>query len=239
MSGPNFFRDPKAFNRVKIGGRLVLAVLRKVNGITLEADWQAQKATGTSGPTWVFKGMNAAGPHGLEFLCADAPGCTAAEQYDDLRDLYERFGPVKQSTGTGAAAPKAGDPYTKNGTQPANADAGGVIPASGTTPTDKDGFPKSTGTNPGPKPPTLSIENGFVNYHYTTACSLKKWDGPYPTETNGITVTIEIIPQKAPVNAGTGVAAPKTGDDITQGGNGAAASAASADKQAAAAGAGT
>ena len=143
MSGPNPFRGWRDFNRVKIGGQLIKATLRKVSGIKLEADWSAQKATGTSGPTWVFKGMNAAGPHSLEFLCADAPGSTAAEQYDDLRALYERFGPVKQSTGTGVAAPKAGDPYTKNGTAPANADAGGVIPASPTTPIVVSSWPRS------------------------------------------------------------------------------------------------
>jgi hypothetical protein len=235
VSGPNFFTDPAAFNRVKIGGQLLKAVLIEVSGIKLEADWTAQKATGTSGPTWVFKGMNAAGPHSLKFKCGNGGGSTAAEQYDDLRALYERFGPVKQSTGGPAA--KVGDPYTKNGTAPANADAGGVIPSGATTPTDSSGFPKSSGTNPGPKPPTLSIENGFVNYLGTTACSLKSWDGPNPTDTASITVTIEIIPQKAPVKAGTGVAAPKVGDDIS--GGGAAASAADADKKAAAAGAGT
>lgn len=235
MSFPNYFLDPEAYNRVKLGGILIKAALVEIDGIKIEAEWSAQKATGTSGPTWVFKGMNAAGPHELTFECGYDGVSTPAQMFDDLRELYERFGPVPQNTGAGASKDS---PYTIGQTK--NADSGGgVIPAGAGTPTDSSGFPKSTGQSVGPKPPTLSVENGFVNYHGTVACSLKSWDGPTPTPTRSVRVKLGIIPQKAPTKAGTGVAATK-GDSFTLGGaSSAQGGSAAADAKAAAAGAGT
>lgn len=236
MSIANYFRDPDAYNRVIIGGVRIKAPLVEIDGIKIEAEWTAQKATGTSGPTWVFKGMNAAGPHDLTFECAWDGVTNPADQFDDLRALYERFGPVP--TFTGGSATKE-SPYTQGQTK--NADAGGKIPASAGTPTDSSGFPKSTGTNPGPKPPTLTVECGWLAYVGTTAISLKAWDGPKATPTRSIRVKLTVIPQKPPVVAGTGVAAPARGDSFTLGGapGGAGGGSGAADKAAAQAGAAT
>ena len=67
MTFPNFFLEPTAYSRVRIGGILVRSVLVEVDGIKLEADWNEQRPTGQSGATWVFRGMKPPGPHKLTF----------------------------------------------------------------------------------------------------------------------------------------------------------------------------
>jgi hypothetical protein len=108
--------------------------------------------------------------------------------------------------------------------------------------------------SPGPKPPTLSIENGYLNYHGITAISRKSWDGPKPTPTNSFRVVVEVVLQKAPIKAAVGAAstqsAPAKGKTVAFGdvqgaqaaavaGGGPAASSQQFNKAAAAAGAGT
>jgi len=235
MSFPNYFEDPEFYQRVKIGSVPILAALVEIDGIKIEAEWAEQKPTGSSGATYVFRGMKPAGPHELTFECAYDGRTTPAAMFADLRDLYERFGPVAQPLPGGATSKDS--PFTVGQTK--NADSGGAIPAGAGTPTDSSGFPKSTGQSVGPKPPTLSVENGFVNYHGTVACSLKSWDGPTVTPTRSIRVKIGIVPQKALQPAATGVV-PTKGDSFTLG-SGAASSggSAAADKAAASSGAGT
>lgn len=249
MSGfPTFSQHPLAYNQVRIGGRVVKAVLKAVDGIKIEYDWSEQKPTGSSGATWVFKGAKPAGPHKLTFLCADGPKYTMAECESDMRDHLERFTPAPTvGSGTGTNASSTANAYTIGTTKdadsaPASADDGGTktIPDKTTAADAKTGT--KGGSNPGPRPPTLSIENAFVNYHGTTAISLKSWDGPKPTDTNAIEFEIEVIPQKPPVPAGTGVAPAKSGDTFTIGATKdapAGGGSAQADKDAAAAGAGT
>lgn len=243
MSAPNYFLHPIAFNQVRIGGRLVKAILTKVDGIKIEYDWSEQKPTGKSGAEWIFKGAKPAGPHKLTFLCANGPVFTAAECYDDLRALYERWAPVPTAPAPSTTPTGPGSAYSgPNGAQGnASTDTPGVSSFTGSKPDTT-----SNTTNPGPRPPTLTIENGFVNYHLTTAISLKGWDGPKPTATRGIEVEIEVIPQKPPVPAGTGVAPPVSpGDKFASTGGqgpppqGGAAGAQNFDKDAAQAGAAT
>lgn len=246
MTFPNFYEHPLAYNRVRIGGRLVKAVLKAVDGIKIEYEWSEQKPTGTSGASWIYKGAKPAGPHKLTFLCGDGPQYTAAECYDDLRDLYERFAPTPNVGGATTSTSGTANAFTIGPTKDASsapaAGGGGVITIPDTTTTASAATSGKSGSNPGPRPPTLTIQNGFINYHGTTAISLKSWDGPKPTDTNGIEVEIEIIPQKEPVPAGTGIAPAKSADQFTIGptkdqpsGSGSAA----ADKDASQAGAGT
>jgi hypothetical protein len=208
MTFPNFFQQPTAYSQVRIGGILVRAVLVEVDGVKLEADWNEQRPTGQSGATWVFKGMKPVGPHKLTFEAVDAA------DFDDLRDLYERF--AAKPTALGGPATKE-SPYTIGQTKDANS-AGTAMPSTpgGSSTTDTSGFPKSQGTNPGPRPPTLSIENAFLQYLGVTAVSLKSWDGPKPTATRSVRVVIELVAQKPPTPAGTGVASTK-GDQFTIG----------------------
>lgn len=207
MTFPNFFLEPTAYSRVRIGGILVRSVLVEVDGIKLEADWNEQRPTGQSGATWVFRGMKPPGPHKLTFEAVDAA------DFDDLRGLYERFAAKPTALG----GQKTGNEYTIGQTKDANT-AGTPMPETpgGSATTDASGFPKSQGTNPGPRPPTLSIENAFLQYLGVTAVSLKSWDGPKPTATRSVRVVLELVAQKPPTPAGTGVASTK-GDQYTIG----------------------
>lgn len=219
MTFPSFFENPSAYNRVRIGGRLLLATLREIDGIKVEADWSEQKPTGKSGADWIFKGMKPTAKHKLTFECVNA-----AEEAD-LRALFERMQP--QPSFTAPAAPTT--PTTS---------ATGVVDAFGSPPD-----PTTATANPGPRPPTLTVENAFLAYVKTTAVSLDTWEGPSPTPTNSIKFMVTFVPQKPPVPAGTGIApsvttvAP-TGAGIASTGGGASA-AATADQLAAWAGAGT
>ncbi len=240
MTFPNYHTNPKAYHTVKVGGQRIKAPLVEIDGIKLEFEWTAQKATGTSGPTWVYKGANAAGPHKLTFRDANGNGATAAECFDDLMLLFERFGPVAQGTAGGTPTAKT-SPYTAG--QAANADAGGKVPVNpqSAKTTDADGFPKSTGTSVGPKPPTLTVENAFLAIMKTTAISLKSFEVKLSPLKDSLDFILEVIPQKAPVPAGTGVAPAKAGDGWATAGvtDPGAGSAGKADKAAAQAGAAT
>lgn len=266
MSFPNFFTTPRAYNEVEIGGRMVLAILREVDGIKVEAEWTEQKSTGTSGATMTYKGMKPAGPHKLTFECADAPHATAAEMEADMRGHYEAMLPKPGLTGGAAAAttkdPNAPKPTKENPAPAATAEqlladaqkqlaklnappGAAAADAAGGAGSSTAKAAASTGANPGPKPPTLSVRNGFVNYHGTTAISLKSFEGPKPTATNSTRYVLEVVAQKAVTPAGTGVAPAKSKDAVGTGGaanasgGGAAGSAAAAAGTSAAAGAGT
>lgn len=260
MSFPNFFLVPRAYSEVEIGGRKLLAILREIDGVKIEAEWKDDKSTGTSGATNKFQGMKSPGPYKLTVECVDA----AAEA--DTREVYEMMLPKPGLSG-GAAAATTKDPTatkpTKENPAPAataeslladaqkqlaklNAPPGAASAADATGASSSTAkAAASTGANPGPKPPTLSIRNGFVNYYGTTAVSLKSFEGPKPTATNSTRYVLEVVAQKAVTPAGTGVAPAKskdavgTGGSATASGGGAAGSASAAAGTSAAAGAGT
>ncbi len=87
--------------------------------------------------------------------------------------------------------------------------------AAGTSSTTSSSSKAST-PNPGPKPPTLSIVNGFLAYIGITAISRKSWKGPTPTPTNSYRVEIVVVSQREPVKAAVGAASPKTQDNPGQ-----------------------
>lgn len=261
MTFPLFHTNAPAWNRVKIGGHLVLCVLREVDGIKLEGDWSEQKPTGSSGASWNWKGLKPAGPHKLTFETAYGPGGITPEACE--RDMYivlEMMLPAP--SGTAATATKATPTATPTSpTAPATpTTAEGLLqqaqqalknldnpakaadPTAGTT--GSDGSAKKDAANPGPRPPTLSIENGFLNRMGTLAGSYKSFEIK-PTKTNSLQFILEVVPQKPLVAAGTGLAPAKSPDVVGTGGStnasggSAGGQAAAAEAQAVAAGSGT
>lgn len=256
MTFPTMAENPRYYATVKIGGLLILAPLREVDGMKLEGDWSEQKPTGTSGASYAWKGLKPAGPHKYTFESAYGPGgLTPALCEANMRALHESMlpkptlgtAPDKSTASTATSTPAAPTPPTtaeglleqaqqalKNLDNPAKA----ADPTAGTT--GDSGKPKSDAANPGPRPPTLSIENGFVNYVGTTAVSMKSFEVK-ATKTCSLQYVLEVVPQKALKQAGTGLAPAKSPDAAggvaKQAGAGAAASA--ADAAALAAGAGT
>jgi hypothetical protein len=258
VSFPGFHTNPRYWATVVIGGHVILAVLREVDGMKLEGDWSEQKPTGTSGASFAWKGLKPAGPHKLTFETANYPGVTAKQCEDDMRVVHEMMlpqpslgaAPTASTTPTATPATPAAPatPTTAEGllaqAQQAlanlNNPATQANPTAGTTGTSSSSSAAKTDANPGPRPPTLSIDNGFVNYVGTTAISLKSFEVK-PTKTNSLQFILELVPQKALKPAGTGLAPPKSPDQ----GQGlspaqrAQAQAAAADALALSAGAGT
>jgi hypothetical protein len=226
VSFPSFAANPRYWGTVKIGGRLILAPLREVDGMKLEGDWSEQKPTGTSGASFTWKGLKPAGPHKLTFETAYGPSVTPQDCEDDMRVVHEMMLP-QPSIGSGSATQSTptATPATPTA-PPAPTTAEGLLqqaqqalknldnpakekdPTAGTTGTST--APKAD-ANPGPRPPTLSIENGFVNYVGTTAGSLKSFEVKV-TKTNSLQFVIELVPQKALAPAGTGLAPAKSPD---------------------------
>jgi hypothetical protein len=255
MTFPGFHTTPSYWGRVIIGGHPILAVLREVDGIKIEGDWSEQKPTGTSGASFLWKGLKPAGPHKLTFETANYPGVTARQCEDDMRVVYEMMQPVPTlgapvskgkptatpSTPTAPEVPVTAEGLLEQAKQAlANLDnpAKQKDPTAGTT--GESGAPKKEEANPGPRPPTLSMENGFVNYVGTTAVSMKTFEVK-PTKNLSLQYVLEFVPQKALKPAGTGLAPAKSPDQ----GQGlspaqrAQAQAAAADALALSAGAGT
>lgn len=274
MSFPNPWDSPDFFRRVKIGGRLIKASLVEINGVKIEDKWEVQKPTGKSGATNVFKGTDPAGPARLTFEIAGDTIDDLRDEWDDLREVYELLEPKPGSGGNGSGA-TTGSPgsaaYGKGyvlqstNTSPAVAtkpedllakaqaalaaleSGASTAAASSSSSSSSSSSAKSTAStpNPGPKPPTLSIENGYFNYVGITAVSRRSWEGPMPGPTNGQRVIIELVMQKEPTKAAVGAASPKTQDNPGQKSiafgeiQGPAASAKASNAAAAAAGAGT
>jgi hypothetical protein len=229
----NFFRNPRAFREVEIGGRLLKARLQAehVEGLKVEAEWKEQKSTGTSGATQTYQGMKPAGPHKLTFECVNLPHATAEAQEDDLIAVRDMMLPQPGLSGNAATSTATSTPASASSTAapaaPTTAEgllkqaqaalaalnnptaATSTASAGATSSSSK--AAASTGANPGPKPPTFSIRNGGVNDLGTTAISLKSYERKFTK--GGTTLHIfELIPQKPVVAAGTGVAPAKSPD---------------------------
>ncbi len=265
MTFPNPHRPGELvkWNRVKLGGRVIKAILRKVDGNEIEDEWTEQRATGTSGAKYIFKGTKPAAPITMTFEAVndtDPPEVA----FDDLMEIYDMLAPKPGFTGT--VAPLPGSQYaigspargsTAGGTStttpvavpatPTGGGGGGTAAAAGgqgasssasSSATDNDGFPKNTSTtSPGPKPPTLSIESAYFQRFGITAVSRKKWKGPYVNETNSWSVDITFVPQAPVIKAGVGAASAKTPDQFSIGSPAKADPAAQAQKDVANAGA--
>lgn len=237
MSFPNPFTNPEFYQQVIIGGHLIKATLKKVNGNKIEDEWQEQRPTGSSGATNVFKGTKPAGPAMLTFWAVDAA------EVDDLREVFEMLAPkpgTAQTGGGGTAGSQGSAAYGRTYTQASSASSptatapitaesllsqaqaqlasvqSGTAASTGSTgATTASASAVGTPTqSPGPKPPTLSIKNGYLNYVGFTDCSRKSWEGPTWLEGNGAyEVNVELVLQKAPVKAAVGAASPKSPDN--------------------------
>lgn len=231
MSYPNPWNSPRFFSTVKIGGREVMASLVEIDGIKIEDEWNEQRTTGTSGATNVFRGTKPAGPGKLIFEAV------SPEEFDDLRELYELLAP-KAGGGANGLGATAGSPGSAAYGQQFTQNRSTNSPTATTSADDLlrqaqqalaalqngQAAPPVTATastqvsalTPGPKPPTLSIENGYLNYVGINAISRKSWDGPKPTATNSYRVILEVVLQKEPRKAAVGAASPQTQDNPGQ-----------------------
>jgi hypothetical protein len=231
MSFPNPWDSPEFFQRVKIGGRLVKANLTEIDGNKIEHEWAVQRPLGSSGATNVYMGAKPAGPAELTFVIAGDSIEQLREEWDDMRALFEMIGPKPGSSNSGqgnttgspgsaaynkgyihqstndnpAPTPTADDLLKQAQAALAQLQAGGPAAAAPTA-----AGPVASILSPGPKPPTLSFENGYFNYVGITAISIQSWDGPKPTATNAQIVKVSCVLQKAPVKAAVGAASTQT-----------------------------
>lgn len=159
MARNNPFRNLQAYNRVRIGGHLILADLVAINGNKLEDEWNIQKGTNTSGATAAYRGVKLIEEVVLTFYCATGEGQTAEQEYDDLDRVFLMIAP----------APRLG--------------------------------------LAGPKPPTMKIENAFLERIGFTECNRRGWWERF-SETNGILVDLTLIQYAPPREAGAGAQDP-------------------------------
>lgn len=103
MARDNPFRNLRAYNRVRIGGRLITAALVAIDGNELTDEWNVQKGTNTSGATAAYRGVNLIEGVKLTFECADGDGTTAEQDYDNFMDVLDMIAPAPRA---GSAGPK-------------------------------------------------------------------------------------------------------------------------------------
>lgn len=242
---PLIAEEADAYTRVILDGHEVMAALTAVNDNKIEDEWNEQRPIGQSGAVYVFKGTKPPSPIKCTFTMT-----TAEEFADMMENVYPMLAPKPGLQGTGTAPAKPGDKFAIGA--PAKADpsggaSGGTATTPATTPAagsssagsgtsssaagvDASGFPTAgqATPNPGPKPPTVRIDNAYFALFGIAAVSRKSWDGPKETDTRGWTVDITFVPQKAPVPAGVGVA-PPPGSQFAAGAAGNAGGGAAAD----------
>lgn len=209
---------------VRIGGRLIIAHLKKINGLVIEDEYNVQRPVGQSGAVAVFKGTKIAEEIKLTFTDGDGDGYTSENRFDDLWDLWELLRPA---AGVGGAAPPKtqytiGETKTQAESSGSSGTPGGgfgTIPAGSGTPTGQDGWPKNAGAaSPGPKPPTLTIDNPWLAWIGVFAISRKKWEGPYWDEGAGYWyVDLTVIQAKKPTPANVGAQSKPNGAQFTMG----------------------
>lgn len=103
MATNNPYRNLEAFNRVRIGGRLITAAFTHVDGHELTLEWNIQKGTNTSGATAAFRGINLLEGVKLTFACGTGDGTTAEQDWDNLQEIKSMLFPAPR---LGLAGPK-------------------------------------------------------------------------------------------------------------------------------------
>lgn len=203
---PNYFRNRSPWLDIRFGGRLVKAALVEINGIATKDEWKKQKSKETSGQVNVFAGTTWSDPK-FTFEAVDAG------DFDDLRRLWELLAPVP---GLGGTSLPAGVPsgYVSGGpvgSPPAsNAAASGTVGvAVGGKTGSKDGWPGGPGIpDPGPRPPTVTVQYPPLAWHGITAVARASWEGPIFTATGSIRHIITFVAEKPPKLAGAGAMTP-------------------------------
>lgn len=213
MASPNPYRDPRPWGRrVILGGRLLKAILKSWDA-SLTDDWKKQKSKKSNGASMVFGGTNPVEDLKMTF---QAPN---AEAFDDLGDIWNMLAPLPVTGSAPAAA--TGTPQTSAvGSPPATAkpfdpfaalaQAQSALaaldnptkPAATTDPTSS--AVAAPADDPGPRPPTVTIQHAGINFLGVFAVARKSWKGPYPVAGNSWEVEIEFVHDRPPTPAGAG-----------------------------------
>jgi hypothetical protein len=225
-SWPLFFDDATPFNRVKIAGQLVLATAVKMNGIAIEAEWKKQKSKDASGAVFAFQGMN---PVGGESGFSITFRITNSAEEAQLASLWDALKPVPvlgsaatsttASTGTPTTS-KVGSPPAPSGgsaqqiladLQKSLAAVNNPTPAATTSTADATTTTTAASqSSPGPRPPTVPIELGWLARLGVFAGAMKKWsfdDLDSESHSDRYDVTIGFVANDPPKPAGTGAMA--------------------------------
>jgi hypothetical protein len=238
MPPPNPFRDVGPWNTLRLGGVLVKPLLVEIDGVKTTDEWKDQKSKESSGKVWVFQGTTKDKPK----LTLEAPD---EESFDDLLRLWEQLKPVPGLGGVSAPTTStASAPTTAVGSPPAPpvtaesllaqaqaklAALNNPSAASSTTGSSSStagaGAAAAATSNPGPRPPTVSVQNAILAFHGIFAVARGEWDGPKPTPTRSWKVVLTVIPQEPPTPAGTGAMAPVASGSQWAGGGSAGAAA--------------
>jgi hypothetical protein len=224
----NIFDDPVPWNRVRVAGLLILATATKFNGFKVEDVWKMQKSKSASGAVFSFNGTN---PVGGESGFSIAFRVTSRDEFDQLYDLYDALKPVdvvggggggaSNGTSTTAATYSVGSPAKPASDATAEsllAQAEAAMKSiNSTTPaaSSQDAADKQTAAttptpSPGPRPPTVPIELGWLAFLSVFAVARKSFE--FSTiEQDNLEVTIGFIHDQPPKPAGAGaMAAPKS-----------------------------
>lgn len=213
MASPNPYRDPRPWNRVALGGRLIKAILKSWDG-TIKDDWKKQKSKNHNGASMSFGGTNPS--EDLKMVWT----ATNEDAFDDLGDMWNLLAPVPVGTSAPAAAtttpqttavgspPAAAAPFDPFAALAAAQSALAKLDAPPTTPSaDASSSSSAAATpadDPGPRPPTVTIRHAGLNFLGVFAVARKSWKGPYPAAGNTWEVEIEFVHDRPPSPAGAG-----------------------------------
>lgn len=219
-SWPLFFDDPTPFNRMRIAGLLVLATAVKFNGMAIEGTWKKQKSKDASGAVFAFQGME---PVGGEQGFSVTFRITNRTEEAQLESLWNALKPVPVAAS--AASPTkatSSTPTTKDVGAPPAATAENIIadlkkslaslnsskPAGTESTADAaTATSKAAEPSPGPRPPTVPIELGWLARLGAFAGAMKKWsfdDLDVESHPDRYDVTIAFVANDPPRAAGTG-----------------------------------
>lgn len=218
-----FFRNRHAWEILKFGGRPLRAVFTKVGNVTTKDAWKAQKNKESSGSTNVFGGTTKE-PLKITLVAHDLH----AEL--EIRRLWKLLEPVPGLGGSTGGAVKPPSGYAAGGpvgSPPAAGSAAGTAPktglAGGSAGGADDKSKGATTPDPGPRPPTISIDYPPFRYHGITAVARQEWTGPELLDDGGMQFELTFIVQDPPKPAGAGAMGPTTpGSEFSGGGAGAA-----------------
>lgn len=208
-SRPNPYRDPLPFNRVRIGGRLIKALLYEFDGLKIEDGWKVDKSKSSSGGAAKFTGTKLLEAIKLTFKCVGIGNALSAAEaaFDDLIDVYALLQPVP-GQGGGTTATAAAGQTKAVGSPPADGTPSQFTAAESSFGAAAD--KKAADPDPGPRPPTLPIEFAPCAMLGVFAVARKSFEIKYDRDENAWSFILEVIQDKPPTPAGGGVmAAPK------------------------------
>lgn len=209
---PNPYVDPSPWGSLRIGGVLICnpddplsPQVISYEGLVLEDEYNVQRPIGKSFAVAVFKGTKLLeGP----VITIEAP---TKEAFSMLWALWQLMAPSPAEIRAAQWADSAVVPAATAGDGVGGASTSTVPPEDDGA--DKDGWPRSPpGFNPGPKPPTLTIECPQMAWLGMHSCSRRTWEGPiWRPEAGSWRVKLGVIQARNPANAAVGAQSPATG----------------------------